>query len=517
MQVIATKPTDAKALGAFYTPATIAGMLAEWVVQTGSERLLEPSVGDGALIAAAIARRRELRGAKGELRFLACDIDPSAIEAMEIRLPDTCETRAVDFLQLDPSSTGLFAGVLANPPFTRNHSLDPARRAALRQRFDVAGAAGLWVHFLVHSIEFLAPRGRLAAIVPAAALFTTYGRSALERICARFAHVEVRQIVDKPLWINGAEERGVVVLASGYGCGSSAMPTPSRWLTDGREELTNLVPIAAFERLAAVSTPLGELATLAIGAVTGCNSVFLMSEAERLAFEIPLSEVQPIASRARQLPGLRVTCADLLDCAAAGDKTWLLTPTNLDGRGGGVRRRLAQISKSKRSETVWLNKRDPWWRVESGAPCDAIFTYMNDVGPRLVLANANVRCTNTLHRVIFQAKVGPPTKVAAALSMLSTFGQLAAERIGRSYGGGLLKFELMDARRLPMLPACRKPLEPVAELADAALRAGDRDGARALADAALIAPILGRRWRSSVAQMAAELAAVRCARRGGLR
>ena len=304
MPVTATKPVDPKLLGAFYTPETIAGMLAEWVVQTGSERLLEPSVGDGALVAAAIARRQQLRGARGELRFLACDIDPSAIEAMEIRLPDTCETRVIDFLQLDPASTGLFSAVITNPPFTRNHSIEPARREVLRKRFGVAGAAGLWVHFLIHSMEFVAPRGRLAAVVPAAALFTNYGQSALLRVCERFAHVEIRQIVDKPLWINGADERGAIVLASGFGVGSSPVPTPSRWLADGRREPQNgfASDIDAFEKLEAASQPLDDIATIAIGSVTGCNAVFLMDEAERLAFAVSPSDVTPIASPAATPP-----------------------------------------------------------------------------------------------------------------------------------------------------------------------------------------------------------------------
>ncbi|QQR39456.1 N-6 DNA methylase [Devosia rhizoryzae] len=514
--MIATKRANAKILGAFYTPATIAGMLAEWVVQTGNERLLEPSVGDGALLAAAIERRRELRGARGELRFLACDIDAAAIQALEISLPDTFEARAVDFLQLDPASTGLFTSVLVNPPFTRNHSIEPARREILRRRFGVNGAAGLWVHFLIHSMDFLAPGGRLAAIVPAAALFTTYGRNAIERICAQFAHVEIRQIVDKPLWTNGAAERGAVILASGYGVGHTTVPTPSRWLTNGYREPSALpMQSGVFGKLAAIAIPLGDLASIAIGAVTGCNAVFLLSEEERLSLDIPIEQLTSIASRARQLPGLTITCSELLDSARAGEKTWLLTPENLAERGTGVRRRLAQISKRKRAHTVWLNKRDPWWQVDVGPPCDAFYTYMNDLGPRLVLADPQVRCTNTLHRVTFKADILRQQRIAASLSMVSTFGQLAAEKIGRSYGGGLLKFELMDARRVPILPARQESLEAVLMLADHALRSGNRDRARALADEALIAPILGSRWESDVLLLEDELKASRMARRGG--
>ena len=122
---------------------------------------------------------------ESSLRFLTCDLDPEAIAAVSQKLPAGSETRAIDFLQLEVGSTGRFQGIIANPPFTRNHALSATRRKVLRNRFNISGAAGLWVYFLVHALDFLAPGGRLAAIIPASALFNNYGRDVLTRLAMK--------------------------------------------------------------------------------------------------------------------------------------------------------------------------------------------------------------------------------------------------------------------------------------------------------------------------------------------
>ena len=180
-----------------------------------------------------------------------------------------------------------------------------------------------------------------------------------------------------------------------------------------------------------------------------------------------------------------------------------------------MRRRLALVSPRRRKETNWFRKRNPWWRVQLDDPCDAVFTYMNHVGPRLILAGANVRCTNTLHQVQFNESVSDRQRQVAALSMVSTFGQLAAERIGRSYGGGVLKFELVNAREMPILPAVRtRHIEGSLRRADLALRSGNWDKARLIADKALLEPLLGETWAIDVLKMESELRRRRALRRG---
>lgn len=505
----------AKDLGSYYTPDTIADILADWVVQTGRETLLEPSIGNGALLRAALACAERKFHRLSKLRLVGCDLDKSAITRVRPWLAGDHALLFGDFLDLDPERMKPVQGIISNPPFTRNHALPKPLRDTLRERFSIKGAAGLWVPFMLHAIRFLSPGGRLAAVVPGAALFSTYGRDALNRICKQFDHVEIRQIADRPRWSNPAEERGAIILASGYSEGSCSLPSPTRWTAAG-DRVPDIRPESAcFQQALPGASRLGEIATLSIGAVTGFNKIFLLSDAERLAGGIEVGDLTPVAAKSRHVEGLQISANELRELAKAGEGTWLLTPRDLAKSRRGVRNRLAQIPALKRRTVVWLNKRSPWWKVHTGSGCDAIFTYMNDRGPRIVIAADAICCTNTLHQIRFSPELSDNDRLIVSLSMISSFGQLAAERVGRSYGGGILKFELTEARRLPILLCTDAPARWTFSKADQHIRMGDMNEARRIADALLLPPIFGESWRDAAAEMMSETLQMRAARRIG--
>ena len=502
----------AKNLGAYYTPETMADLLAEWVVQKGDERLLEPSIGDGALVKAVLACSARKALGTARLRLVGCDIDQKAVTDVRAWLPDCHHIISQNFLEADHALIGEVDGVISNPPFTRNHALPKGERDELRERFGYKGAAGLWVPFVLHSIGFLKPGGRLAVIVPGAALFSNYGREMLERICKRFEHVEIRQIVDKPLWSRNADERGAIIFARGYGDGSCRLPRATRWSAAG-SRIVDIRP-RCFAHALLGAHQLSEIASLSIGAVTGCNKVFLLSEAERIEAGIALDDVTMVVARARHVRSLEVSEIDLRNLARDGERTWLLTPRDIERRRTGVRKRLALIPSSKRRSVLWLNKRTPWWKVDQGPGCDAIFTYMNDVGPRIVIGNGKLRCTNTLHQIRFSSDLTADEQRLVALSMVSSFGQLAGEHFGRSYGGGMLKFELADARRFPIILHRGIRSRPAFEEADRAIRAGDTEEARDIADRLLLPAVFGASWSEAAAEMMVEALKLRGTRRG---
>jgi hypothetical protein len=278
----------------------MADVLAEWVVQTGHETLLEPSIGDGALLRAVIACAERRFSQSFNLRLVGCDLDNNAIAEVGKWLAPGHELFSGDFLDMAPEVIGPVQGIISNPPFTRNHALPKSVRDALRRRFAIKGAAGLWVAFLLHAMRFLERGGRMAAVVPGAALFSNYGQEALSRICNEFEKVEIRQIVDRPLWSNHAEERGAIILAQGYGEGHCSLPTATRWSAAG-DRLGDICQAngAGFRQALLSARRLGDLATLSIGAVTGFNKVFLLSDAERLAADIDIQDVRLIAAKIR--------------------------------------------------------------------------------------------------------------------------------------------------------------------------------------------------------------------------
>jgi hypothetical protein len=124
--------------------------------------------------------------------------------------------------------------------------------------------------------------------------------------------------------------------------------------------------------------------------------------------------------------------------------------------------------------------RTPWYRVPGVVAPDAFLTYMSDVVPRLCLNQARVVASNNLLNVRLP-EIPAGLRSAFVLAFYNSATLLSCERIGRSYGGGVLKLEPREADRI-LVPALelvrrhRKPLMKVADRIDAVLREG-REGA----------------------------------------
>ena len=140
---------------------------------------------------------------------------------------------------------------------------------------------------------------------------------------------------------------------------------------------------------------------------------------------------------------------------------------------------------------------------------------MNDLGPRIVITKGDVHCTNTLHSVRFSSNLSYNERLIVGLSMITSFGQLAAEYVGRPYGGGVLKFELADARRFPILFRQGIEAESAYASADDAIRLGAVDRARRIADEFLLPETLGASWETAAAEMTKETLQMRAVRRVG--
>lgn len=501
-----------KRLGQFYTPGGEAASFAEWAIRSGNERVLEPSAGDGALLLAALDRINAIGGPARTA--LACDVDGDAVRSLQALVGDAVEIKTMSFFDLDPRDHAPVDVVLANPPFTRNHLLDDATKRELRQRYPMKGAAGLWTYFVLHARSFLRPGGRMLVVVPAAASFTSYAGDLIRQLQSEFRSLNLVELPTKPVWSAAADERGALILAEGYQGGPATSVVRGVWDfgTNSPQRWRHLQLPPSFQKLAEASIPLGTLAHLSIGAVTGANRVFLLDGSD--AGEMEREDLVPIVSRARQVRGLSISRRELEDMADTGERTWLLAPRSLGMRGGPVRRRLAQVGPESRRRTAWFRKRKPWWAVAPIPECDAVFTYMNDLGPRLALVEKGITCSNTLHCVRFVDGLPLASRLSAVSSFASTFGQLSAELQGRTYGGGVLKFELKEARAFPVIVS-EQVLRPQVDAMDHLIRRGDADSAREFADELLLKPHLGSGWRAAANEMCEILGQVRAARRRG--
>lgn len=256
---------------------------------------------------------------------------------------------------------------------------------------------------------------------------------------------------------------------------------------------------------------LGELAKVGIGFVTGANRTFIIANSTRDRFNLPTNTLTPIVARTAQTLGVIFTQRDHDDAVSRDEKIWLFAPQALGERHGPVRRYLATVARATRRNTLWFKKRPRWYQPQIGRRPDAVLTYMNHLGPRIVLLEGAEGATNTFHALTFKRANGDPSPALITLAMLTSYAQLSAERVGRAYGGGVLKVEPSEARKIALPVPTRAPagLNDSLRRADTLLKAGEVDKAVSLADEIILKPMLGAAYETVRSQLLQDLAEAR--------
>jgi len=190
--------------------------------------------------------------------------------------------------------------VIGNPPFVRYHEHRGDRRrralaAALTQGVRLSGLASSWAPLLVHASAFLKPEGRIAMVLPAELLSVGYAEPIRVWLRRRFQSVHL--VLFDHLQFADAEEQVVLLVARGSGgCNAFTLhhvgsadelnqlhiydadafaPRPSGKWTDlliGEDARTTFSAVTS-----EYFTPLGTLATVELGTVTGANKFFTIS------------------------------------------------------------------------------------------------------------------------------------------------------------------------------------------------------------------------------------------------
>lgn len=496
-----------KLRGGYYTGQDIASFLLRWVLLAKPKRILEPSCGDGAFFRAlkelSCFELEKIHGFEIEPGEMAKASD--AVESMpgvEVNL----ENR--DFLgwALESLGTPLLNGrrptydaVIGNPPFIRYQYLHKDIQAKSEQIFRQLGLpftkhTNAWVPFVLASVEFLRPGGRLAMVVPAELLHVLHAQSLrtyLTEKCSRLLVVDPEEI-----WFEGTLQGAVLLLAekklsqtiatkgvaitrtsstaflrsdaesafigADYANGDTVKGKWMPALLTGAER--ELLRWARFEnqdvRL------FGEVASVDVGIVTGANKFFLVPDA--VVEDYNLHEwAYPMFGRSEHVPGViydfRVHQAN----RAAG------LPTNFIWfKGNGEQLTSSAQSYITEGEVQELHTRykcrvrNPWYAVPS--------VYSSSVGmlkrchnfPRLVLNTMGAFTTDTAYRI--RASKVEPSLLAA--SFVNSLTALSAELEGRHYGGGVLELVPSEIEKLllPVPPESTVDLEGL----DASVREG---------------------------------------------
>lgn len=450
--------------GAYFTPDAVARALVAWAVRSGSDRLLDPSCGDGRFLAA-------------HRKSVGIEQNPISCRAAAASAPWALVHEG-DFFEWAAETRERFESAAGNPPFIRYQTFSGETRRRALDLCAKAGAAfnGLassWAPFLVGTASLLKRGGRMAFVVPAEIGHAPYAAPLLEYLVGAFSSVHLVAVREK--LFPGLSEDCWLLYAEGRGGRASHIdltvcdrflsePSPPRptvrvdlneWRTVWSRRLRPyLLPagIRSLYTLAADhadSRRFGDFAAVGIGYVSGDNGFFHLRPSEAKRWKIPAEVLQPTVRNGRALPSQRITRATVEAWTRADDPMLLLRLQKGHDLPASVRRYLDSSAGMAAREAYKCRKRTPWYAVPDVRVPDYVLSYMSGRSANLVRNTAGVTCTNSLHAVRIQDAV---TAARLIPSWSSAFVRLSCELEGHALGGGMLKLEPREAARI-LFPA----------------------------------------------------------------
>ncbi len=193
-------PDKQHTFGQFETPPDVADLLLGFCLRRPTDKLLDPSCGEGAFLARAAQWLDWLTDKRGDIpedALWGVELDPETAVIAQSSLPQA-HIANQNFFTVEPDGERPFDAIIGNPPYTRAEWIgklhdDAGQQLALfdntrppeadEQKLlmpaplwdSLGGRSGLHAYFFLHSTQFLREGGRFGFVVPNAWLDVAYG------------------------------------------------------------------------------------------------------------------------------------------------------------------------------------------------------------------------------------------------------------------------------------------------------------------------------------------------------
>ena len=456
--------------GATYTPAPIVESMVRWAASGARPaRVVDPGAGSGRF---AVAAARAMPRA----RIVAVERDPVAAVTCRAHLAAAgvagrAHVVVGDYRTADLGREEGRTLFLGNPPYVRHHQIAAGWKewltlAARGHGLEASRLAGLHVHFFLATAARGRPGDGGALITSSEWLDTNYGRLVRELLLGPLGG-EAIHVVEPTA--TPFEDAAVTAAITCFHVGRPSGPIRMRRVesVSALGALTGGTPVAASELAAARRwTPLtraaravppghielGDICRVHRGAVTGRNATWVVRPGDA---DLPDAVLFPTVTRAREI----------FDAGSAliGTEHLRLVvdlPSDLDLLAPEDRRRVDRFLRRARREGAHdgyiARARRSWWSVGLRSPAPMLATYMARRPPAFTRNLAGARHINIAHGLY--PRVELPEPVIARL--VEGLRRSVSVEDGRTYAGGLTKFEPREMERLAVP-------DPFAEVATA--------------------------------------------------
>ncbi len=457
---IVRSPDMRRPQGATYTPSVIVKAMTAWAERKAApKRVVDPGAGSGRF---AVSAGRVF--AQAEL--IAVELDPVAAvlcrghiaaaglaERSRVLLQDYRE------IELSPLPEGQRTLFIGNPPYVRHHQIEPRWKSWLmvegkKRGLHPSTLAGLHVHFFLATANLARPGDMGCMITSAEWLDVNYGRMIREMLLNGLggerlvvveptaepfpdahttAAISCLEVGSKPksLYVQRVEScEELCDLSGGRRVRRDRFLTEQRWshLTRrGRK-----TPVGFIE--------LGELCRVHRGAVTGANDVWIAGDHARA---LPEKVLFPTVTRAKELYAAEGNLADDSNLRQVVDLPPDLDELDKDERFA-VERFLRIAKQRKAHESYIAQHRSPWWTVGLRDPAPILATYMARRPPAFVRNSTQARHLNIAHGLYPR----DPMSDSLMRKLIRFLSKNISMADGRTYAGGLTKFEPREMERL---------------------------------------------------------------------
>ena len=446
-------------LGATYTPPEIVSSMIAWIAgRSRPTRVIDPGTGSARFLLAA-------GRALPDARLVGVEIDPLAALLARANLTAAGLDHRAQILVRDyrDADFGEFDGATAyigNPPYVRHHQIQPEWKAWLAASaaslgLRASGLAGMHVHFLLATALHARPDDLGAFVTSSEWLDVNYGHLPRMLFATQLGGVSIHLVDPHATPFAGAATTAAITCFEiGDPAASIRMervPSASDLGVLGGGQRFSRRQLRATPRWSALLNglkrppegyvELGELCRVHRGAVTGANATWITNANDPA---LPSKVLFPSVTRAIELFG----ATDGILSSASDLRVVIDLPADLDVFDTADRLRIDRFLRAAERRGVLsgyiARNRNPWWTVGLRAPAPILATYMARRPPAFVLNLANAYNVNAVHGIYPRESMSAATLEALAGALRAA----APTAVGRTYAGGLLKFEPSEMARI---------------------------------------------------------------------
>ena len=452
-------PAERRPQGAVYTPRPLIASMLAWCKGIASPtRIIDPGAGSGRFLvrAGSIFPNAALVGVELDpLAALLARANVAALGLGERARVVVGDYRAFKIAPI--TGRTLFIG---NPPYVRHHQIAQEWKTWLSERakarrIDASQLAGLHAYFFLATAEY-AKAGDFGAFVTSAEwLDVNYGKLVRELFLGDLGGAGLHVVEPKAApFPDAATTAAITCFEVGQKPKSIRLRRVSSLADLGSLQGGRIVRrerLEAAQRWSPLTragrkgpegyVELGELCRVHRGQVTGANAVWVTQAGN---VDLPSEVMLPAVTRAREL--FKAENRVLLDATQL--KRVIDLPVDLDMFSGEERRQIDRFLRQARvkraHEGYVARNRKAWWAVGLRAAAPILATYMARQPPAFVRNVAEARHINIAHGLYPRE----PIADASLAALADYLNRCTSLESGRTYAGGLTKFEPREMERL---------------------------------------------------------------------